>query len=540
MPPFAAAVGLMLICAARSAATSYYVISRYATSSCSGSPDSVTIAVNKLKNCSAEMCGESSSNQTQMCTTDYHRDVQDPFGGATYLLRDNFEDINCSNFSYATAYPASGECRSDGGGTYVVASVAANGSASLQFFYDALCRFSQAALTSIDKDDLHANACVYKREWHIGNAATSSNGTVSSASSDGGLDVDAVVGIAAGGVTATLLLVLGAGYFARRRGSGKRTNVQQTASLGPQEMAPSGQRGLWDDDVITAKRISRDQLELQQLLSRGAFGEVYAGLLNGQAVAIKMLLPETRGDLQHVNAFLREAKLAATMDHPHIVSFIGVAWNTLSDVCAVLEFMTGGDLRTRLNTYESTRHPVGIDREKATIALQVCHALTYLHSLSPPVLHRDLKSRNILLNHSMEAKLTDFGVSKRRLDHTMTAGVGTALWMAPEVMLGERYDDKADMFSFGVVLSELDGHALPYARARQKAQGLDGRGLPEALLLQQVATGTLTVEFSSSSPEAVVELGYACVSLDSSRRPTAAEALYKLQVALAKYRDSCG
>ncbi|GMF19375.1 unnamed protein product [Phytophthora lilii] len=115
------------------------------------------------------------------------------------------------------------------------------------------------------------------------------------------------------------------------------------------------------------------------------------------------------------------------MDHPHIVYFVGVAWDSLSDLCVVLEFMDGGDLRTLLNRYEAEHHPVGFDKQKATTALHVCHALTYLHSLSSPVIHRDLKSRNILLDHNMKAKLTDFGVSRERLDRTMTARVGTSL-----------------------------------------------------------------------------------------------------------------
>eukprot|EP00644_Phytophthora_capsici_P017163 jgi/Phyca11/10288/fgenesh1_pm.PHYCAscaffold_48_\ len=136
-----------------------------------------------------------------------------------------------------------------------------------------------------------------------------------------------------------------------------------------------------------------------------------------------------------------------------------------------MEYMEGGDLRSLLNEYESTKHPVGIDRQKATIALHVCHALTYLHSLAPPVIHRDLKSRNILLNQQLEAKLTDFGISRERMDQTMTAGVGTSLWMAPEVMLGEKYDDKADMFSFGVVLSELDVHTLPSKSSSNRSRG---------------------------------------------------------------------
>ncbi|GMF19380.1 unnamed protein product [Phytophthora lilii] len=94
-----------------------------------------------------------------------------------------------------------------------------------------------------------------------------------------------------------------------------------------------------------------------------AYGEVYSGVFNGQQVAIKMLLPATRTNLQHVNEFLAEAKMTATMDHPHVVSFIGVAWDSLSDLCVVLEFMDGGDLRSLLNQYEEKRQLVGFNRQ---------------------------------------------------------------------------------------------------------------------------------------------------------------------------------
>ncbi|EEY65454.1 protein kinase, putative [Phytophthora infestans T30-4] len=231
-----------------------------------------------------------------------------------------------------------------------------------------------------------------------------------------------------------------------------------------------------------------------------------------------MLLPSTRRDIHLVNEFLAEAKFAASMEHPRIVACIGVAWDSLSDLCVVLEFMEGGDLRTLLESYEKSSHPVGFDREKVTIALHVCHALTYLHFLEPPVIHRDLKSRNILLNDLHKAKLTDFGISRERLERTMTAGVGTSMWMAPEVMTAEKYDDKADIFSFGVVLSELDTHTLPYAQARQEMQNSHGRQMTDATLLQK----------------SMADLGYSCVSVDPTMRPSAAEALFKLQVLMSK------
>ncbi|RLN54429.1 hypothetical protein BBJ29_007523 [Phytophthora kernoviae] len=262
----------------------------------------------------------------------------------------------------------------------------------------------------------------------------------------------------------------------------------------------------------------------------GGFGEVYAGTYNGHRVAIKMLLPERKKSIQQVNKFLSEVKLMTTLDHPHIVTFIGVAWDSLTDLCVVTEYMII-DLRALLIKFQEQHMPTGFDHDKVKVALHVAHALTYLHSCAPPVIHRDLKSSNILLNETMDAKVTDFGISRERVDATMTAGVGTSLWMAPEVMLGERYDDKADMFSFGVVLSELDSHTLPYAYAKTNSRS--GGQLSDAVILQRVAMGQLAVQFSGTGLQSVMQLGLECVSLDPKQRPTAAEALYRLQRSLA-------
>jgi len=294
---------------------------------------------------------------------------------------------------------------------------------------------------------------------------------------------------------------------------------------------------LWEDDVIVGARLPREKVKLKKLINRGGYGEVYVGSYNGRQVAVKMLLPETKKTMSQVNAFLAEVKLSASLDHPQIVSFIGVAWDQLIDICVMSEFMAGGDLKALLTEYENQGHPVGFDHTKMKIAFHVSIALTYLHSCAPPVIHRDLKSKNILLDEAMNAKVTDFGISRERIDATMTGGIGTSFWMAPEVMMGERYDDKADMFSFGVVLSELDSHVMPYALSRgntdSDTSSSQPKKLPSAAILQMVAAGKLRVHFSEAGPLSMAELGLACVSLDPTQRPTAAEALYKLQQILA-------
>ncbi|RLN89990.1 hypothetical protein BBJ28_00002387 [Nothophytophthora sp. Chile5] len=293
-----------------------------------------------------------------------------------------------------------------------------------------------------------------------------------------------------------------------------------------------GDASLWNDETLLASRIPREKVLVQQLISRGGYGEVYAGTYKEARVAVKMLLPETRKSAAHITDFLTEVKLMARLDHPCIVHFVGVAWDSPNDLCAVTEFMEGGDLRGLLSEYLEQDQPIGFTHQKVKIALHVAHALTYLHSLAPPVIHRDLKSKSILLNAELDAKLTDFGVSRERVDRTMTAAVGTSLWMAPEIMMGERYDDKADIFSFGVVLSELNSHTLPYVRA--KARDGSGKRMPDTAILQLVATGKLRVDFTQGSPESLMRLGSACVSVDPKDRPTAAEVLYALQTVLAK------
>ena len=109
--------------------------------------------------------------------------------------------------------------------------------------------------------------------------------------------------------------------------------------------------------------------------------------------------------------------------------------------------------------------PVGILRR---ILEGTCRGLVYLHSHSPPIIHRDLKSANLLLDETFNVKICDFGLARLRDYNTvLTANVGTIHWMAPEVLTGNQYNESADIYSVGVVIWEMFTGQCPYDGMKQ-------------------------------------------------------------------------
>lgn len=165
-------------------------------------------------------------------------------------------------------------------------------------------------------------------------------------------------------------------------------------------------------------------------------------------------------------------------------------------------------------------------RPEARLAIDVAEALVYAHSFAPPVVHRDIKSRNVLLTESngeVRAKLKGFGTARNRSEAVSTTeAVGTGRWIAPEVLVGILdYGPSADVFSFGVLLFELDTHAIPYDEVRAKMYNV--------ALLEMVMTGKLRPSFGPRCPAAIRDLAERCMAQDPSARPTAVEAHYALR-----------
>ncbi|EQC42043.1 TKL protein kinase [Saprolegnia diclina VS20] len=287
----------------------------------------------------------------------------------------------------------------------------------------------------------------------------------------------------------------------------------------------SGSKGAYAMGDLDMHRVDIGDITIMRTLAQGAYGEVLLGRYQGAVVAIKRLLPttQTRDD---VEKFIREAQLVARLDSTYIAAFVGVAWTKPQELLLMTEFLPRGDLRSLLEADANLPWPA-----KLRIAHDIAEGLVYLHMLEHKVLHRDLKSRNVLLTDDLHAKLTDFGISRELDDATMTAGIGTYRWMAPEVLQDGHYDESADMYSFGVILSELDSHKLPYSDVVTST----GRPLTDTAIMAKVMLGQLRPTFSDVSPSWLRELGIRCLSEDPYLRPRAAEAAYKIQVELRRF-----
>ncbi|CAK4073631.1 unnamed protein product [Aphanomyces euteiches] len=244
--------------------------------------------------------------------------------------------------------------------------------------------------------------------------------------------------------------------------------------------------------------------------------------LNGQSVAIKTLADPTSTNIQ---AFVDEIMYATQLQNPFIVSLIGVAWTTATDLQCVMEYMNLGDLRSYLSSVKSIAW-----ESKVACALSVAEGLFYLHVQQ--CIHRDVKSRNILLDSVKGAKLGDFGVSKEVIyGDTMTAAVGTLRWMAPEMMLFQPYSSAVDIFSFGVVLSEMSTHEMPYADLVDSS----GQSLSEEAIAGCVIHDKLRPSFGKCPPW-FKTLGLKCMSEVPQDRPTAVQLIFELKSQLQQLR----
>ncbi|CAL2224553.1 unnamed protein product [Prunus armeniaca] len=206
--------------------------------------------------------------------------------------------------------------------------------------------------------------------------------------------------------------------------------------------------------------IDLTKLNMGEAFAQGAFGKLYRGTYNGEDVAIKILeRPENDPEKAQVmeQQFQQEVKMLAALKHPNIVRFIGgcrkpMVW------CIVTEYAKGGSVRQFLMKRQSRSVPLKLAVKQA---LDVARGMAYVHALG--LIHRDLKSDNLLIFSDKSIKIADFGVARIEVQtEGMTPETGTYRWMAPEMIQHRKYTQKVDVYSFGIVLWELITGMLPF------------------------------------------------------------------------------
>ncbi|CAM9500340.1 unnamed protein product [Choristocarpus tenellus] len=217
--------------------------------------------------------------------------------------------------------------------------------------------------------------------------------------------------------------------------------------------------------------IPRGHVTLESKLGEGFYGVVYRGLWAGTPVAVKRLKHNRRG-AEDVQAFQDEARVLRDLRHPCITTFYGV---TSEESLMVTELLT-----TSLFHAIHTDNMMLSHRLCRRIAMDISKGAAYMHSLSPPIIHRDMSSGNILLTGEVEqleaivaetkgkggetAKLSDFGLS-RPVSDDMTARPGNLSYMAPELFRGENYTEKVDIYAFAIILWEMFMGEKPFLKA---------------------------------------------------------------------------
>ncbi|CAL4973444.1 unnamed protein product [Urochloa decumbens] len=269
----------------------------------------------------------------------------------------------------------------------------------------------------------------------------------------------AIIGIAIAGSVLIVGLILVAIYALRQKRIAKEA-VERTTN----PFASWGAGGTDNGDAPRLKgaryfpfeelkRCTNNFSEINEIGS-GGYGKVYKGTLaNGQIAAIKRA---QQGSMQGAAEFKNEIELLSRVHHKNLVSLVGFCYEQ-GEQMLVYEYIPYGTLRENL----MGKGGVSLDwKKRLRIAIGSAKGLAYLHELAdPPIIHRDIKSTNILLDESLNAKVADFGLSKLVSDtqkgHVSTQVKGTLGYLDPEYYMTQQLSEKSDVYSFGVVLLEL-------------------------------------------------------------------------------------
>ncbi|KAG2287499.1 hypothetical protein Bca52824_047103 [Brassica carinata] len=205
--------------------------------------------------------------------------------------------------------------------------------------------------------------------------------------------------------------------------------------------------------VFSYEELEEATANFSRELGDGGFGTVYYGILkDGRAVAVKRLFERS---LRRVEQFKNEIDILRNLKHPNLVILYGCTTRHSRELLLVYEYISNGTLADHLHGDQAQSRPICWP-VRLNIAIETANALSYLHASG--IIHRDVKTTNILLDSNYQVKVADFGLSRlfsTDQTHISTAPQGTPGYVDPEYYQCYRLNEKSDVYSFGVVLSEL-------------------------------------------------------------------------------------
>ena len=286
--------------------------------------------------------------------------------------------------------------------------------------------------------------------------------------------------------------------------------------------------------IFTAEELQRatDNYNKSKFLGQGGYGTVYKGMLpDGNIVAVK----KSKGiDKSQIEQFINEVVILSQINHRNIVKLLGCCLETEYPLL-VYEFIPNGTLSQHIHWQKDLELSLSWEN-RIRIACEVAGAVAYMHgAASIPILHRDIKSSNILLDDKYAAKVSDFGTSRAVPDdktHLTTEVKGTLGYLDPEYFQSSQFTDKSDVYSFGVVLVELLTGKKPISFVRDEEE----RNLVSHFIaltkedrLHQILQPQVAREASRKDIHAIANLAMRCLRLNGKKRPSMKEVSMELE-----------